>query len=173
MRYRACITVLILALSCAIARGQEIGFFPDGFASDFAGVLTAETKTTLEKRLDDVERLQGHTIQFVSLVAHSSCDTHSYAVHMFEEWGMQEGDVLILFFTQPPRLIIVPGNGVEESLSPEVLDRITKWCSVYLASGNTSEAMRTCIEAIIKRLERVKRPPKPFKPDEECRLIPA
>lgn len=91
---------------------------PTGFVNDFAGVLSEETKILLEKILTDFERQSGNEISLVTIESYGRDETiETYAVKLFEEWGIGKEDVdnglLLLIARDDREMRIEVGYGLE------------------------------------------------------------
>ena len=100
---------------------------PTGFVNDFANVLTAEQKTTLEQTLVQNEKSTGNEIS-VAVVSSLGGDTvENYAEKLFKEWGIgkekQDNGALLLVAIEDRKMRIEVGYGLE----PVLTDAISSW----------------------------------------------
>lgn len=94
---------------------------PIGFVNDFAGVLTADQKTTLEASLQEYEKQTQNEITVVFVKSLDGEDIEGFTVRLFEEWkiGKKGQDNGILFFAsvEDRQMRIEVGYGLEPLLT--------------------------------------------------------
>ena len=74
---------------------------PQGFVSDFAGLIEPAGRTSLESRLDKLSKETGAELAVVTVVSLDGDTIEGYAVRLFEDWGIgqAEADNGVLFIT--------------------------------------------------------------------------
>ena len=117
---------LVLACVCPALASD----FPkaQGYVNDFAGILSAETRASLEA---DLAQLEKDTSAQVAVVTVSSLDgdtVEGYAVSLFEDWGIgqasQDNGVLFLIALTEHQTWIEVGYGLEPILTDGRCGRI-------------------------------------------------
>jgi len=102
-------------------------FDPSGLVNDFAAVLSAEEKASLENKLVSFEKETGHEIT-VAVIKNLGGDAiENYAEELFKEWGIgkknADNGVLFLISLEDREMRIEVGYGLEGALT----DAETKW----------------------------------------------
>jgi uncharacterized protein len=103
---------------------------PDGYINDFAGVLDAETRATLNARLRDVEAKTSSEIAVAIVTSLDGTSVDEYANRLFKEWGVgqakTDNGVLILVSPSDREMRIEVGYGLEgilpDGLAGEIRD---------------------------------------------------
>jgi len=92
--------ICVVASTCAWA---AIPATPQGWVSDFAGILSEDTKAQISGLIDDVKRSTGAEIAVVTVTSLEGMSVEEYAVRLFEEWGIgeEEKDNGVLFLIAP------------------------------------------------------------------------
>lgn len=127
---------------------------PSGYVNDFAGVLSAAQKQSLEARLSTFAASTTNEITAVTVSSMEGDYIEHYAVQLFEEWGIgsarNNNGVLILLALEERAVRIEVGYGLEGALPDSVADRIIRTEMVpALQEGNYAEALRRGSEAIM------------------------
>jgi len=131
-RILLCLLVLSLVLAVSgTAVLAQIFPEPEGFVSDFAGLLSPDTRAQLESRLERLEQETGAELAVVTIIALDNETIDSYAVRLFEEWGIgkkgQDNGVLFLTSIMEREVRIEVGYGLEPIITDgragRILDR--------------------------------------------------
>ncbi len=104
---------------------------PQGFVSDFAGIIDPADRAALESRLDKLSEETGAELAVVTVVSLDGDTIEGYAVRLFEDWGIgqAEADNGVLFITSltDQRVRIEVGYGLEPIITDgragRILDR--------------------------------------------------
>jgi uncharacterized protein len=106
--------VFLIAAPCLWA---EIPAKPQGWVSDFAGILSEDTKSQISGLIDDVKRSTGAEMAVVTVSSLDGMTVEEYAVRLFEKWGIgtKEEDNGVLFLIAPSerKTRIEVGYGLE------------------------------------------------------------
>lgn len=90
---------------------------PSGHVNDFAGVMSAENRQSLESFLRGVKEKTGAEIAVVTVKDMAGLDIDTYAVEMMKSWGIGSKDknegVLFLLSMQERKVRIEVGYGLE------------------------------------------------------------
>jgi len=122
----ACIVIILMTMLSASAAGR----FPDpvGHVNDFAGVLSGDTVRKLEGTLRSLAEQTGAEIAVVTVHDMGGMDENTYAVELFEEWGIgskeRDDGLLILVAVEERRLRIEVGYGLEGIITDGIAGRI-------------------------------------------------
>lgn len=119
------IVVMVLAIIC-IAGTQNVFAYqspgsPQGYVNDFADVLKPEDEKFLETTLGGVEEGSKAEIAIVTIPALGDETIETYAVKLFEEWGIgkkgSDNGLLILVAPNEKKVRIEVGYGLEEYIT--------------------------------------------------------
>lgn len=107
---------------------------PAGFVNDYAGILSAEQKQSLETKLSNFEKQSTNEIAVVTIKSLEGDTIENVAVELFEQWGIGKKDkdngVLILIALDEKKMRIEVGYGLEPVLTDAqswwVIDKIMK-----------------------------------------------
>lgn len=134
---------------------------PDGWVSDYAGLLDASTKNRLEQLLTEVNQEGGVEIAVVTIPTLGGQSVEEAAVELFAAWrigkkGKDEG-VLLLVAPKERKLRIEVGYGLEgtipDGLAGEIIrDTITP----RFRQGRFAEGIETGIARIVESIARQK-----------------
>lgn len=99
---------------------------PSGFVNDFANVLTADQKTSLEKTLTDFQKQTTNEISIVTIPTLNDEPIEDYANALYRDWGIgskaNNNGVLVLAVIGDRKLRIEVGYGLEGAL-PDLLTK--------------------------------------------------
>jgi uncharacterized protein len=106
--------ICVIASTCAWA---TMPAKPQGWVSDFADILSEDTRTQISGLCDDVKRSTGAEIAVVTVTSLEGMSVEEYAVRLFEQWGIGEKDkdngVLFLIAPNERKTRIEVGYGLE------------------------------------------------------------
>lgn len=125
---------------------------PTGYVNDFAGVLSAQTRTHLEQLCTEVDK-QAHAQIAVVTVKTTGDDTiDDFAVHLEEKWKVgQKGTdrgLLFLLATDDHHYRFEVGYGLEGILPDGKVGSIGREMVPYLREGNYDAAVTTATQDI-------------------------
>ncbi len=119
---RTLLAVATLTLGAASVAPRAAGPFPppQGYVSDFAGVLDASTRAGLEATLRDTERQTTAEIFVATVTSLDDTSIEEYAARLFKAWGIGKKGVdngaLILVAPTDRKMRIEVGYGLEPIL---------------------------------------------------------
>jgi uncharacterized protein len=141
---------------------QKLGPLPatQGVVSDFAGVLSAESKTKLEARLTEFEKRAGAQLRLVTRDTTAPGSPAEYAFWLFNRWNIGDlaGDenkgILVLLAKQERQITCEVGFGLEELVTDEAAGAILDAHVVpFLAKGQTDEGAWMAMDTLAKLVE--------------------
>lgn len=101
---------------------------PSGYVNDFAQVLSAQTKQTLENELTSLEKTTSNEISVVTVPSMGGDYIENYAVKLFEEWKIGKKDrdngVLLVLSIEERKMRIEVGYGLEGALPDSIAQSI-------------------------------------------------
>lgn len=94
---------------------------PQGFVNDFAGVLSAEEKTSLEEKVTTFQKETTNEIAVVAIHSLAGDSIENYANELFREWGIgtkeKNNGVLFLVAVDDHKMRIEVGYGLEGAVT--------------------------------------------------------
>jgi uncharacterized protein len=101
---------------------------PATLVNDYAGVLDAGQKATLEAYLRELERQIGAQVAVVAVTSLEGGEINDFATRLFERWGIgqkgKDNGVLVLLAVQDRKVKIEVGYGLEAVLTDAQAGRI-------------------------------------------------
>jgi len=98
-----------------------------GYVNDYANILSSETKNKLSQLIGELERKTTSQIAIVTIDTTSPLDIESYAVKLFEKWGIgqkgKDNGVLLLIAIKDRAMRIEVGYGLEGAI-PDALAKV-------------------------------------------------
>ncbi|MBX9896900.1 MAG: TPM domain-containing protein [Qipengyuania sp.] len=157
MRRLAALFALLLALVSSAAWAQ-LPARPDGPIADYANVLTAADKATLDAKLRDYNRATGRAIVVATVPSLDGEEIEPYAQRLAESWGIggaeSENGVLLLVAPAERKLRIHTARGVQERMTDIMSGRIVRDTIVpEFKAGNMSGGIVAGVDAIIAQLD--------------------
>jgi uncharacterized protein len=101
---------------------------PQGFVSDFAGVISPADRITLENRLQQLSKDTGAEVAVVTVLSLEGDTIEDYAVKLFEQWGIgqknADNGVLFIISIEDRAVRIEVGYGLEPVITDGRAGRI-------------------------------------------------
>ncbi|MEN9413521.1 MAG: hypothetical protein RLZZ342_608 [Candidatus Parcubacteria bacterium] len=140
------------------AHAQALPAVPQGYVTDAAQVLSADTRALLETRLATLDASTTEQIAVVTVPSLEGDYIEHYATQLFEKWGIGEAKkdtgVLLLLAIAERELRIEVGYGLEGALPDSVADRIIRNdMTPLLKEGNYDGAVIAGVESIIAAIQ--------------------
>ena len=111
------IVVSLICLAAAPCLWAAMPESPQGWVSDFAGILSEKTKSQIRGLIEDVKRSTGAEIAVVTVSSLEGMTVEEYAVRLFEKWGIgtkeEDNGVLFLIAPNERKVRIEVGYGLE------------------------------------------------------------
>ena len=115
------ISLLVFFVGASRSLAFDIPVKPQGFVSDYAGILSAENKNALENKISNFEKQTSNEIAVVTIPSLDGDTVENVAQNIFTKWGIGKKDknngVLILVAIAEHRTRIQTGYGVEGDLT--------------------------------------------------------
>jgi uncharacterized protein len=154
---------LLLALTLW-ARGlsaarAEIPPPPTAWVTDSAGVLSADTRRTLDEKLRAYEKQTGHQVVVYVGTTSGTMPLEEFATKTFEHWKLgrkgHDDGVLILVLARDRRMAIEVGYGLEDRVPDAVAARIIREVMApKLAAGDPDGALAQGVESTLSAIEK-------------------
>lgn len=113
--------VILCAAMCAQAHAARRFPQTQGYVSDFAGVLSQDTKRQIGSLLDQVEEKTTAEIAVVTVKTTQPETIEQYAVELFKEWGIgkkgKDNGILVLLAAEDRKVRIEVGYGLEGTVT--------------------------------------------------------
>jgi len=153
------IAVIAALLLTGIAAGGAEFPRPTGAVNDFAGVIPAENRRTMEALSREVLQKTGTAIVVATVATVGDSEPDEYANRLYEAWGIgKKGDdkgVLIFLAVQERRVRIETGYGVEGILPDGLVGSILNTYTLpYFKNGDYGSglsAAQTAVAQIIAK----------------------
>lgn len=142
---------------------------PEGFVNDFAGVLSQQTKASLESRLRSYSEQTGNEIAVVAVKDLQGTTIEDFAVRLFEKWkiGQAEKDngVLLLVAQSERQVRIEVGYGLEPELTDaESFNIIRDVITPRFREGDFNRGVADGVDAIMRTISGEEAPAAPDEP---------
>lgn len=144
--------LLLLLLTAQLWGADWKALKPQGYLSDFAGVVDASSRAALENYAGEVQRSTGAQMAFVTVQSLEGNPIEDVANDLFHAWGIgqkgKDNGVLFLLVIGDRRSRLEIGNGLEPIL-PDGLDgMLLVQMRPALRAGQYGEAMLTAAQSI-------------------------
>ncbi len=149
---------------------------PQGYVSDFAGVVDSDSRAAIEQYAAAVERASGAQMSFVTLKTLDGAPLEDVSIDLFRQFGVgqknKDNGVQLLLVTDDHRSRLEVGNGLEPIL-PDGLDgQILLEMRPELQAGHYGHAILTAAQRIGQTITQSKGvavvpPPPVAKPDDD------
>ena len=123
---------------------------PTDYISDFAGVLTPQTKLSLSRLCGQVDRQAHAQIAVVTIKSLDGESIEDYSVQLWDKWkiGQKDRGVLVLLAVQDHKRWITTGYGLESILPDSRVGDIGRQMVPYLRAGDYDNAMTLAVGQI-------------------------
>ena len=152
---------ILLTLSTVAALCVDFSALkPQGYVSDFAGVVDQNTKAILEKYCTSVESSTGAEIALVTLPTLAGEPVEDVANLLFRTWGIgkKETDegILLLLVIQDQQSRLEVGYGLEPYIPDGYAGGLLRQMRPALSAGNYGEAMAVAAQTLATRIAEAK-----------------
>jgi uncharacterized protein len=155
---RKALPVWALLCACA-ATAWAVDFTalkPQGYVSDFAGVVDAASRQQLEQYCASVEKATGAQIALVTLPNLADEPVDQVANDLFRKWGIghkgKDDGLLLLLSIQDRRSRIEVGYGLEPTITDGTAGDILRAMRPYLREGRYGDALLQATNEIGTRI---------------------
>jgi uncharacterized protein len=123
---------------------------PTGYVSDFAGVLSPQTKLTLSRLCAQIDHQAHAQIAVVTVKTLNGESAEDYSVQLWDAWkiGQKDRGVLVLLATQDRKRQITTGYGLESILPDSRVGDIGRQMVPYLRAGDYDQATLLAVSQI-------------------------
>ncbi|HMD19452.1 MAG TPA: TPM domain-containing protein [Alloacidobacterium sp.] len=150
--------VFVVALGPAIARAEAVKDLPKptNYVSDFANVLTPETKQQINQLCAQVDHQAHAQIAVVTIKTLDDVPIQDFSVQLWDSWkiGQKDRGVLILLAVQDHKRWITTGYGLESILPDSRVGDIGRQMVPYLRSGDYDDAASLAVGQISQIIAR-------------------
>ena len=146
------------ALACApILTFAALSYQPQGFVSDFAGVLSADERSQLESKLSQFEATHGAEISVAIIPSLVGNTVENVAVELFEQWGIgkkgKDNGLLLLVAQEDRELRIEVGYGLEGVVTDLFANRVISQVIVpEFKAGNFGGGITKGMDTLIAKI---------------------
>src|ERR1700751_5361952 len=143
--FRAAVCLTLLLFLSAVAHAEKTDQLkPQGYVSDFAGVLSASAKAQLTALCGEVQQKTGAQIAVVTVKSLDGRPVEDYTVDLATKWGIgpkqSDHGILILFAVDDRKYFTSVGYGLEPILPDGKVGGFGREAVPLLKSGNYSGA---------------------------------
>lgn len=115
--WQGILLAFLLVLATAPPAQAKMPVKPQGWVSDFAGILSGESKSQLTALIAETEKATGAEIAVVTVTSLEGMSIEEYAVKLFAAWGIgkkgKDNGVLLLVAPNERKVKIEVGYGLE------------------------------------------------------------
>jgi uncharacterized protein len=124
------LAIAALMVSAQVAMAYSSPGKPTGYVSDFAGIVSAETKATLESQLYQLEASTSAQVAVVTITSLGNDTIENYAEKLFQEWGIgqkgKDNGALLLIAVDDREMRIEVGYGLEPIITDALSSNIIR-----------------------------------------------
>src|SRR3990172_3488712 len=152
------IAAVLIILTASAGTCAEKLPSPQGYVSDFAGVIDPADKASLEAYLRELEAKTTAEVAVVTVPELGGfADVEEYAVELFRAWGVgkkgQDNGVLILLSIRERRARIEVGYGLEGAITDGTAGVIIREVMVpYFKAGQYGKGILAGAQAVAERI---------------------
>lgn len=156
MRRAASAPCVLLLFAALVAAADFASLKPQGYLSDYAGVISPSVKAAVEKYCAEVEAKTGAQIAILILPSLHGEPVEDVAVDVFQKWGVgkkgtDEG-VLLLLATQDRRMRLEVGYGLEPVIPDGFAGEVLRAMRPYLRAGDYGGAITDAVRTLGERI---------------------
>ncbi|MGA1981249.1 MAG: TPM domain-containing protein [Acidobacteriaceae bacterium] len=152
--------VVVLGVVCPAMGGESVATLPapTGYVNDFAGVLSPETRQSLEDLCTQVDQRAHAQIAVVTVKSMDADKSgavptiEEFSNALFQKWGVgqkkTDGGVLVIVSLSPRKYRIEVGYGLEGILPDGKVGDIGREMQPYLHSGDYDQAFMVGVRDI-------------------------
>lgn len=145
----AALLLLAFAMNPVTAPAEAVKDLPrpTDYVSDFAGVLSPQTKLALNRLCGQVDRQAHAQIAVVTVKTLDGETAQDYSVQLWDAWkiGQKDRGALVLLATQDRKRQITTGYGLESILPDARVGAIGRQMVPYLQAGNYDDAVSLAV----------------------------
>lgn len=160
LNLRGGVAMLALCLAPALFAQDLKTVQPQGYVSDFAGVLDPASRAQVETYCARVEQATGVQMAIVTVKSLNGEPVEDVANSLFRRWGIgkkgQDEGLLLLIATADHKDRIEVGYGLEPTLPDGFVGSILRGLRPYLQQGNYNQALLTAVEQMGSRIAQAK-----------------
>jgi uncharacterized protein len=154
-------TALLLLLTAVLAGAVDLTTLkPQGYVSDFAGVIDADSKAQIESYAARIEKATGAQFAFVTLKSLEGEPPEDVANTLYRQWGIgQKGKnegALLLLSIQDRRSKLEVGYGLEPIITDGTAGTLLRQMRPALRDGQYGAAMLTAAHELGTRVAQAK-----------------
>jgi len=142
----------------AAARAEAVKDLPrpTDYVSDFAGVLSPQTKLALNRLCGQLDRQAHAQIAVVTVKTLDGESAEDYSVQLWDKWkiGSKDRGVLVLLATQDRKRQITTGYGLEAILPDVRVGDIGRQMVPYLRAGDYDQAVSLAVNQMAQIIAR-------------------
>jgi uncharacterized protein len=157
---RAVSPLCLLLLTVAAVAADFASLKPQGYLSDYAGVIPAPVKAAVERYCAEVEAKTGAQIAVLVIPSLQGEPVEDVAVDVFQKWGIgkkgSDEGVLLLLATQDRRMRLEVGYGLEPIIPDGFAGEVLRAMRPALRSGDYGGAIVDAVRTLGARIATAK-----------------
>ena len=157
---RAWLSVLLLCAAGSAFALDPNSLKPEGYVSDFARVLDANSRAVLEQYCGQVERATGVQMALVTIPSLEGDPIEDFANSLFRKWGVgkrgKDEGILLLLVIQDRKNRIEVGYGLEPILPDGFVGGVLRETRPYLRQQQYGQAMLAAAEQMGTQIAQAK-----------------
>ena len=143
---QAALALLVILAACVAARAEQVRQLkPQGYVSDFAGVIDSGTREKLTALCQEVNQKANAQIAVVTVHTISGTPLDEFSIDLAEKWGVgpktNDRGVMILLVVNDHKYRIEVGYGLEGVLPDGLVGRIGREAVPLLRQSNYNGAL--------------------------------
>lgn len=154
----AALILLAVAVLPSAVRAEAVKDLPrpTDYVSDFAGVLSPQTKLAVNRLCGQVDHQAHAQIAVVTVKTLDGESAEDYSVQLWDSWkiGQKDRGVLVLLATQDRKRQITTGYGLESILPDSRVGDIGRQMVPYLRAGDYDQATLLAVSQISQIIAR-------------------
>ncbi len=147
---------LLLCLAVGASGADFASLKPQGYVSDFAGVVDPASRQALERYCSRVEAQTGAQIAVVTIGTLAGEPLEDVANDLFRKWGVGKKEtnegILLLLVTGDRRMRLEVGYGLEPVIPDGYAGSLLRTMAPELRQGRYGDALTEAVQAIGSRI---------------------
>jgi uncharacterized protein len=153
-------TVLLGLWAAAVWAVDYTAQKPQGYVSDFAGVVDASSRQRLEQYCASLEQTTGVQMAIVTVPSLDGEPVDQYANDLFRKWGIglkgKDNGILLLLAIGDRRSRLELGYGLEPAITDGLAGDVLRSMQPYLRAGRYGDALLEATNDIGTRISQAK-----------------
>jgi uncharacterized protein len=154
------ILVILIFLFATFGLNAKVKYpKPKGWINDYAGKISSSSERKMQNWITELKEKTGFEIAVAVVKSLDGEDYNSYAVQLFEKWGIgskNDEGILILIAPVERKIRIEVGYGAEEIITDGTAGEIRDSMSRYLRYDDYDQGVMTGVALLSQRIAKAK-----------------